>query len=68
MSSEAMLWWGFLFGTIGVGYFVYGKRQRLVMPLICGLGLMIFPYFVASTFLLVIIAIIMMAIPFKFKF
>ena len=33
-----------LFGAIGLGYFVYGKRQKKFVPLICGVGLMGYPY------------------------
>lgn len=41
-----------LFGSIGFGFFVYGKRQQAIVPLICGLILMIFPYFISNTILL----------------
>ena len=47
--NTASLLWGLLFGSIGVGFFVYGKRQRMVVPLLCGLALMVYPYFVAGT-------------------
>jgi len=62
--NESWLLWGLLFGSIGLGLFVYGKRQRAVVPLVCGLALMIFPYFVSSTILLVGIGIILTAIPY----
>jgi len=42
------LLWGLLFGSIGLGYFIYGKKQRAVVPLVCGLALMLFPYFVSN--------------------
>jgi len=62
--NESWLLWGLLFGSIGLGLFVYGKRQRAVVPLVCGLALMIFPYFVSSTIPLVGIGIILTAIPY----
>jgi hypothetical protein len=37
---------GLLFGSIGFVAFVYGKRLSLWRPMLLGLGLMIFPYFV----------------------
>ena len=37
-----------LFGALGLGYVVYGRRQRKGSALIAGVGLMVFPYFVAS--------------------
>ena len=61
--STATLLWGVLFGSIGLGFFVYGKKQRAIVPLICGLALMAFPYFVSGTFLLIAIGVALMAIP-----
>ena len=55
--SGAWLFWGFLFGAIGLGFFVYGRKQRSSVPLVCGLCLMVFPYFVSNSFLLVGIGI-----------
>jgi hypothetical protein len=56
-----------LFGSIGIGYLIYGRRQRAVVPLVCGLGLMIFPYFVANTILIIAIGVVLMAIPYFFR-
>jgi len=66
MSTSSLLW-GLIFGSIGVGFFVYGKKQGEVVPLLCGLALMIFPYFVSSTFLLIAIGVALMAIPYFFR-
>jgi hypothetical protein len=60
----AWLLWGLLFGSIGLGYFIYGKKQRSVVPLICGLVLMAFPYFVTNLVLLVGIGAVLCAIPY----
>jgi hypothetical protein len=60
----AVLLWGLLFGSIGLGYFIYGKKQRAPVPLVCGLGLMIFPYFVSNTMLLVGVGAMLIAIPY----
>jgi hypothetical protein len=59
-----VLLWGLLFGSIGLGYFIYGKKQRAVVPLVCGLALMVFPYFVPNTILLVGIGALLTAIPY----
>ena len=53
-----------LFGSIGLGFFLYGKKQRAVVPLVCGLALMLFPYFVSNVMLLVGIGALLMAIPY----
>jgi len=56
-----------VFGSIGFGFLVYGRKQRAVVPLICGLGLIVFPYFVSNTILLITIGIVLIAIPYFFK-
>ena len=66
--NTASLLWGLVFGSIGVGFFVYGKRQRAVVPLICGVALIIFPYFVANPILLVAIGAALVAVPYFVRF
>jgi hypothetical protein len=53
-----------LFGSIGFGFFLYGRKQRAIVPLVCGLVLMLFPYFVSGTGLLIAIGAALMAIPY----
>jgi hypothetical protein len=53
-----------LFGSIGLGYFIYGKKQKAVVPLFCGLALMVFPYFVPNAALLVGVGVLLTAIPY----
>ena len=38
MDSPAQLLWGILFSSIGLGFFIYGKKQGSVCPLICAKG------------------------------
>ena len=63
MNTSSLLW-SLLFSSIGLGFFVYGKKQKAVVPLFCGLGLMIYPYFVSNTLLLVAIGVALMALPY----
>jgi hypothetical protein len=58
------LLWGLAFGSIGLGFFVYGRRQKMVVPLACGVALMVFPYFISNTILLVILGLALIAIPY----
>ena len=62
--NESWLLWGVLFGSVGLGFFMYGKKQKAVVPLVCGLLLMIFPYFVSNTILLVAIGLVLIATPY----
>ena len=41
-----------LFGAIGLAAFIYGKRMVLYKPMVIGIVLMAYPYFVAQTWLL----------------
>jgi hypothetical protein len=50
--SSANLIGGFVFGSIGFIAFIYGKRMNLWKIMLCGLALMIFPYFIADTVIL----------------
>ncbi|MCX6356278.1 MAG: hypothetical protein NT045_00085 [Candidatus Aureabacteria bacterium] len=64
MGSTGSIFWGMIFGAIGAGYIMYGRRQQRAVPLISGIALCVIPYFVANAFLTVIIGIALMALPF----
>jgi len=64
MFNTTTLMWGMLFGTIGLAFFVYGKKQAAVVPLLCGLALMIFPYFVTNIYAIVAVGIVLIVLPF----
>jgi len=57
-----------LFGAVGLGYLMYGKRQKMLVPLFCGLGLMGYPYFVSNAVLLVVIGCVLLGLPFFIKY
>ena len=61
--GSAGLWWSMLFGAIGMGYCVYGKRQSAPIPLACGIGLLVFPWFVSNAWIMVLVGAALMAIP-----
>ena len=65
--DTATLVWGMLFGAIGMGYFIYGKKQSALLPLLCGLGLMIFPYFSSSTLWTLVIGAALIAAPWYWR-
>jgi hypothetical protein len=52
-----------LFSAAGLGFFVYGKRQKALIPLVCGLALMVYPYFVTSLLVLVVIGVLLIILP-----
>jgi hypothetical protein len=64
---QAWLLWGLLYGSIGLGFFIYGRKQRAPIPLLCGIALMVFPYLVTNIVLLVAIGALLIAIPYFFR-
>lgn len=64
MEDTPQLIWGMVFGAIGFGYFLYGKKQKAVVPLIIGIALFIFPYFISNVYMLVIVGAVLVALPY----
>jgi ABC-type Fe3+-siderophore transport system permease subunit len=62
--SPSLLFLGLIYGSIGMGFFVYGKRQSLPVPLLCGLLLMVVPYFISNTTVLFAIGAALCVIPY----
>jgi len=54
--------WGVLFGSIGLGFFVYGKKQKTITPFFCGIGLMAIPYFISNLYILILAGIVLAAL------
>ena len=65
--NTAVLLWGLLFSSIGLGFFIYGRKQRAAIPVVCGLVLMIFPYFISNVVVLVAIGVLVTALPYFFR-
>ncbi len=56
-----------LFGSIGIGYFIYGRRQKSLMHFLAGIGLFIFPYFVDGVPAILAVGVALVAVPFVIK-
>ena len=39
---------GLVVGSVGLGFFLYGRKQRRAPQLVVGLVMMLYPYFVSS--------------------
>jgi hypothetical protein len=57
------LLFGLLFGAIGAGYIVYGRKQRRGVALLCGIALCIHTYFFDNPVLIIIIGVVLMSLP-----
>lgn len=66
--NSANLLAGMIFGAVGVGYLIYGRRQRKGSALLAGVGLMIFPYFVNGLLITLGVGIALAVLPFLVEF
>ncbi|MFB3079035.1 MAG: hypothetical protein ACE1Y4_13635 [Lysobacterales bacterium] len=63
MDDSALLLWGVLFSSIGLGYFIYGRRQKHKVAFYTGLCLMAYPYFVADVLQVLVVGVVLLAVP-----
>ena len=49
MPTPSSIFAAIFFGAVGMGAFVHGKRSGLAKPMIIGVALMVYPYFVSET-------------------
>ena len=64
MNDISTLMWGIIFGSIGLGFFVYGKKQKAIIPILSGLGLMVFPYFISNIYIMILSGIVLVVLPY----
>lgn len=65
-SPEALFAWIF-FGAVGMGAFVYGKNGGKMRPMILGVALMVYPYFISQTWLLYLVGFLLTGSLFVWK-
>ncbi|MDF0752703.1 hypothetical protein NLU14_20960 [Marinobacter sp. 71-i] len=61
--ETATLVWGLIFSSIGIGYFIYGRKQSNLVARWCGLALILFPYLVTDTLAMVAVGAALMLTP-----
>ena len=64
MDGTALLLWGIFFGSVGIGFFMYGRRQRAPVPLVTGIALFLLPYFIPNVYLLVVVGAAVAVLPY----
>ena len=64
MDSTSTLMWGLIFGSIGLGFFVYGKKQKAIIPILSGIGLMVFHYFISNIYIMILSGIVLVVLPY----
>ena len=55
---------GLFAGVFGMAYFVYGKRTMKCVPMICGVALCVYPYFIDDLLWVSVVGILLLAAPF----
>ena len=64
-------WWnimgGIIFGIVGWYAFWHGKKEKSWRPMVIGIVLMVYPYFIANTFLAYAIGISLTAALFLWR-
>lgn len=68
LDNPTLLMWSILFGAFGMGYFVYGKKQRSPVPFVVGIALMVYPYFITNVYFVVLIGAVLIAVPYFVRF
>ncbi len=67
MFTSSNLFGQLLFSSIGVGAFLYGKKQSLLKTSLIGVALMAYPYFVSETLPLYLVGTVLTAALFLFR-
>ena len=65
--STSFLLVAVVISAVGLGYLMYGRRQRRGMPFIAGLGLVFAPHLIDSLMLTVLVGAGLAALPFVVK-
>lgn len=64
MPTPAQLFVGIVAGAVGIAYFAFGKKQGRFAPMLAGIALCVYPYFVSTVLGLVLIGAVLVAVPF----
>ncbi len=55
---------GLFAGVFGMAYFVYGKRTMKYVPMIAGVALCVYPYFIDDLLWVCVVGVLLLAAPF----
>jgi hypothetical protein len=67
MPTPGSLFGAILFGAIGMGAFVHGKRRGLAKPMIIGVLLIIYPYAVSEGWMVFAIGAVLCWLLYHFR-
>lgn len=58
---------GVIAGAFGTGYYIYGKKQQMIVPMTSGIVLCVYPYFTDNLWILCGVGIFLIVLPFFLK-
>jgi len=65
LGSGGFNWWniisGIIFSIIGWYAFIHGKREKSIRPMVIGIMLMVYPYFISNALLALAIGLALTA-------
>ena len=61
MFSSSTLFASLIWGSIGLGFAIYGKKQRATAPLVGGIMLMGISYLIGSALLMSLVGVVLVA-------
>ena len=64
-DSMSFMFTMMVWGSIGTGYFMYGKSQSKYVFILCGIALCVLPIFISSATANVVLGLILIVVPFK---
>jgi len=64
MDETSLIVWGMVFGSIGLGFFMYGKKQKAIIPFVTGVALFMVPYLITDVYVLVFSGLALILLPY----
>jgi len=61
MGSSGYLFAALIWGSVGLGFAIYGKRQRAIAPLVGGIALMGISYLISSALYMSVVGVLLVA-------
>jgi hypothetical protein len=61
MFNTSTLFASLIWGSIGLGFAIYGKKQRTVVPLVGGILLIGISYLISSALLMSLVGVVLVA-------
>ncbi len=63
MFETSYLLTSLVFSSIGLGYFIYGKKQKHKIAFYTGICLMVYPYFISAMPVMIGVGVALMFVP-----